>query len=237
MHTHQANFCIRFARAGAFFGSKSIIGSKNGALCYFHDRHQNPVSNFLPYHSIRVETNKMNLMLKPLKTYNKDIASFEKINKEAFPIPEYISITELFTFANQTNTDILGIYDRNTPVGFFVLVKNNTCGYVYFFAIDQSLRSQGYGSSAIKELIRRYPELQLILDFEEIDEKAENNNQRIRRKQFYLRNGFTETNRYTLLKEDRFEVVCNNPPLNEKAFQDILNILHHHRSDFPDILL
>ena len=59
----------------------------------------------------------------------------------------------------------------------------------------------------MKKIIASYPDLLIILDFEEIDANAENNNQRIRRKNFYLKNGFYETGFYTLLGEIRFEVV------------------------------
>lgn len=148
-----------------------------------------------------------------------------------------MSMDDIFLFASDTNTDVLGIYDGNTPIGFAVILKNAECGYIYFIAVDQRLRSHGYGSAALKKLLNAYAPLQLILDFEEIDPAADNSVQRLRRKQFYLRNGFHETGRYTLLREDRFEVVCSSGPLREVAFRDLLRVLHAHRADFPDVLL
>ena len=40
-----------------------------------------------------------------------------------------------------------------------------------------------------------------------LNENPENNPQRIRRKNFYLWNGFHETGNYTMLRDERFEVV------------------------------
>ena len=179
----------------------------------------------------------MNLQLIRLNTNSKDREYFEQINDEAFPISERMSFDEIFAFASATNTDVLGIYDDEKPVGFAVLLKNSECGYVYFLAIDSHTRSKGYGSATMKKMMAIYPELQLVLDFEVIDETAENNAQRIRRKNFYLTNGFHETGNYTMLGDDRFEVVCSGGELRKTALIDLLHILHKHRPEFPDILI
>lgn len=179
----------------------------------------------------------MQIELIELEQNNKDREYFEQLNDEAFPLSERMSFEEIFAFASDTNTDVLGIYDEGTPVGFAVLLKNKECGYLYFLAIDQHQRSKGYGSAAIRQMMKRYPELQLVLDFEMIDEKSRNNDQRIRRKNFYLQNGFHETGCCTMLYDERFEVVCSGESLRKNALKDLLRILHEHRQEFPDILI
>lgn len=148
-----------------------------------------------------------------------------------------MSMDEIFSFAEDTDTDVLGIYDGESPIGFAVLLKGSECAYLYYLAIDGTVRSKGYGSSALGEIMKRYRELQIILDFEEIDTNAENLAQRLRRKSFYLKNGFHETGSYTLLRGARFEVVCSGGELKRQAFGELLKIIHAHRADFPDIIL
>lgn len=179
----------------------------------------------------------MELMLARLTPESPDIGCFERINTEAFPPSERMSMEALFDFARDTDTEILGLYDEKTPVGFTVLLKNAVCGYVYFLAIDAQMRSKGYGSAALGALREAYPRLQIILDFEEIDEATENLEQRIRRRKFYLRNGFHETGRYTFMTDDRFEVVCTGGELRADAFRELIAILHAHCPRFLDKLL
>lgn len=179
----------------------------------------------------------MNLKLIRLNPDSKDRKYFEQINNEAFPLSERMSFDEIFAFATHTNTDILGIYNDENPIGFAVLLKNEECGYIYFIAIDSRKRGEGYGSATMQKMMELYPELQLVLDFEVIDENAENNEQRVRRKNFYLRNGFHETGNYTMLRDDRFEVVCSGGELRKAALKDLLGILHKHRPEFSDILI
>ena len=179
----------------------------------------------------------MNIELIRLNSDNQDRKYFEKINNESFPPSERMSFDKIFDFASYTNTDILGIYDDGNPIGFTVILQNEECGYVYYIAIDSHIRSKGYGSAAIQKIMEEYSELQLILDFEVINENAENNEQRIRRKNFYLKNGFHETGNYTILSDEFFEVVCNGGQLRKEAFKDLLSIIHKHRPEFPDILI
>lgn len=179
----------------------------------------------------------MSIYLKTLSPDCEDRAILDSINKEAFPPSEYMPVEEIFYFAQNTNSDVLGIYDHRHLVGFILFLKNAECGYIFFLAIDQSARSKGYGGEALKALAAAYPELQIILDFEEINENAENLDQRIRRKKFYLRNGFCETGRYTFLRDDRFEVVCNKGPLRVDPFKELIAVIHTHCPFFPDKLL
>lgn len=177
------------------------------------------------------------MFLKKLRADCKERTMLESINKEAFPPYEYMSEDEIFDFADNTNSDVLGIYDEERFVGFILFLKNEECGYIFFLAVDKNLRSKGYGGAALKTISDMYQELQIILDFEEIDEKAQNIVQRIRRKNFYLKNGFCETGRYTMLRNARFEVVCNNGPLRVEPFKKLISIIHSHCPYFPDKLL
>ncbi len=179
----------------------------------------------------------MNLHLEILKPDCDDRAALNSINEEAFPPSEYMPSEEIFEFAKNTDSDVLGIYDGGRLVGFILFLKNEECGYIFFLAVDKNARSKGYGGAALKALADSYPNLQIILDFEEIDENAENIEQRIRRKKFYLRNGFCETGRYTLLRDGRFEVVCNNGPLLVEPFKKLISVIHSQCPFFPDKLL
>ena len=66
----------------------------------------------------------MNIVFNRLKANGEDNGYFEQINDEAFPLSERMSFDEIFDFASDTNTDVLGIYDDKKPIGFVVLLKN-----------------------------------------------------------------------------------------------------------------
>lgn len=179
----------------------------------------------------------MDLELIRLTPDCKDRNYFEQINEEAFPISERMTMDDFFLLASETDADVLGIYDAGRPIGFAIVVKNEECGYVNYFAIDQNFRSKGYGGASLKKIFEAYSQIQIILDFEELDADAANIDQRIRRKNFYLRNGFHETGKYTLLRGNLFEVVCNKGALQEDAFKALIEVLHAHCPEFANVLM
>ncbi len=176
------------------------------------------------------------MRFKTIERLDKDIDLFEQMNREAFPDHERLTLDQIFTYVDKLNTDFVGMYDGTVPIGFFVLIKNSKCGYLNYFAIDQSMRSQGYGSRALNLLMDTYPDLQIILDFEGLDPNSTNYEQRIARKNFYLRNGFYQTNYYTMVKDEKYDVVCSQRVLNVHAFLDLIHHMHRLRHEFVDDL-
>lgn len=179
----------------------------------------------------------MLINFKELSFTSPDLPAFSRINNEAFPPSEHMDMSEILAFAVATGTDVLGIYDHDMPIGFAVIVKNDRCGYIYFYAIDSRLRSNSYGSAALQKLLEQYSGIQMTLDFESINQSAANNEQRIRRRAFYLRNGFHETGRCTMLRGELFEVVCSEDKLDEAGLKELLTVIHAHVPEFPAILL
>lgn len=178
----------------------------------------------------------MNLI--PIQPDSKDLPTFESINTEAFPPFERVSFNTLFRLAGEMDTDILGVYEEAEPVGFIIIVKSDSCAYVFFLAIDKAVRSKGYGGRVLREVIQRYTDRQIILDFEELDPKAENYPQRVKRKAFYLRNGFHETGHYTFFPDgQRCEVVCSKGSLDIDSFRNFVHEFHKHWENFPDKLV
>lgn len=173
---------------------------------------------------------------KKLNRTTADLSIFSRMNEQAFPSYERWAFSEMIRFTEETDCDLWGVYEEGCPVGFALFLKNHQCGYLYYLCVQEEHQSKGYGRKMLKHICEYYASLPIILDFEELDAKAENRGQRIRRRAFYLRNGFYETGHYTLLNGGRFEVVCTDPVFPREGFQDLLYILHAHRPGFPDQL-
>ena len=60
--------------------------------------------------------------------------------------------------------------------------------------IDKELRGQNYGSRVLKKLKDKYKENRIILYIQELDKNSSNYIQRQKRKEFYIKNEFYESN-------------------------------------------
>lgn len=92
-------------------------------------------------------------------------------------------------------------------IGFMVVVPFEDLAYLSFFAIDPALRSRGYGSRALQALPEVYPGYRHLIDIEMLDENCPNNAQRIRRRAFYLRNGYRPTGQFLSYFGGDFEML------------------------------
>ena len=157
-----------------------------------------------------------------------------EINDEAFPEEERMSVEEMFTF--DIASELLGFIVDEKLIGFSLVLLNEKTVFLVLLAIDKSLRGKGYGSRALNAIMQVYPDRQFVLDFEEVMESAENYEQRLSRKNFYLRNGFHETGHFTVLCGERYEVVCTGSVLDEAALYPIMNAIHEHTPEFENRL-
>lgn len=127
--------------------------------------------------------------------------------------------------AEADNFDFLALLDNEAFVGFMVVQTYRDLSYLFFLAIDQTYRSKGYGSRAIETLKETYIDKIQVVDFEMIDESTSNNKQRIRRKEFYIRNGYKETGLFLSYFGVDYEVMCMGDEFNAEDFKELMKTI------------
>ena len=161
-----------------------------------------------------------------------DIPKLENLNNQSFPDNERIEIDDMFSFSEKSGREVLGIYTNDKFSGFIITIKYGKCVYICYFAVCPEKRSQGIGGQALKMLKEYYPDCQIVVDFEAPDENADNNQQRIRRRNFYYRNGFFETGYYQFYMNTEFEIACSDTDFNKTSFEKLISEIHKIAPDF-----
>lgn len=133
----------------------------------------------------------MNIHLEKLST-KEERKQARSLYHHAFPADERAPFWLLARKAHRSNVDWWSIYDGDTWAGFFYVLHYNDLSYLFYFAISPQCRGKGYGSQALCELKKVYAGRRIFLAIEQLDPAAENYAERVRRKQFYERNGFTD---------------------------------------------
>ncbi len=166
-----------------------------------------------------------------------DLEKLEVLAKEAFPPAEYLSPTKILDMQDKGEFELYGLYDGEDFVGFITTEVYDNMVYLYFLAIDSQARCKGYGSKALRLLGELYPGYQQVIDLELVDENAENNAQRIRRRGFYLRNGYKATGKAVRYFGMEFELLCNDECFDFRKFDKMIRRLHMEGFDpeFIDI--
>lgn len=118
----------------------------------------------------------------------KNLEDIKQLYMDAFPFDERIPFYIMVSVGNDRGVEFLSIYDDDTWLGFIHTLVGDKLSYIFYFAIDGSLRQSGYGSKIIREYKKMHPKLSLAI--EPIEEDSDNIKQRKKRLAFYEKNGF-----------------------------------------------
>lgn len=130
-----------------------------------------------------ISLNKTNVMPKVKNLYIKEFPKYERL-------PFWFLVYK----SKKKNSDFYAIYDDSEYIGLLYLTYYKDIVYVFYLAIDPLQQSKGYGSKILQYLRKIYKDKRLFLNIEKVDSSADNYEQRFKRKRFYEKNGFKNTN-------------------------------------------
>lgn len=154
-----------------------------------------------------------------------DMDKLDTLAQEAFPPKEYLPPSKLIEMSREDEFDFLALYDGDKFVGFIAVVTHKSIAYLFFLAIDKVLRGNGYGGMALKTLRSLYPGFRHVVDFEMVDDAAENNEQRKKRRSFYLKNGYLPTGRFLSYLGVDYEIFCTDKSFDQGEFRELMSRL------------
>ena len=163
-------------------------------------------------------------MILTVKRINKNLLDYKNIKalyQRAFPKEERIPIYILQILAGFKIFDALAFYNGEQLCGFSYSMVLKKAVLLMYLAVNDNMRSKGYGSRVLTYVKEKYPDKPVILEVEEPDDNADNAKQRRSRIAFYKRNGFYQTNQYVKIRNVRYEIMST-----EEGFtaEDIRNI-------------
>ncbi len=126
------------------------------------------------------------------KATKADYSNIKKLYRGAFPPEERAPFFMLKRKAKQGKADFLVADSEGTWAGFTYVVCDEKVAYIFLLAIAPELRGQGCGSKVLEQLKEHYRGKRLFLAREQLDPASENYEQRLRRHEFYLKNGFED---------------------------------------------
>lgn len=131
--------------------------------------------------------------MKLIRADKQQLKQIKRLYKLSFPRTERKPFWLIQKKQREGLAEILAICDDDFS-GLVTTLLHEDMALVEYFAIDSSKRGKGFGGEALRLIGERYAGKRLMLEIEEPNEAAANNNERIRRKNFYLRHGFSDAN-------------------------------------------
>lgn len=170
------------------------------------------------------------LSIKHITEKSKELVQIESLYQRAFPDNEKRPLSPLLQDLSESS-EVIAFYDNNLFCGFACLLTYRDITHIIYFAIEDTLRGKGYGSAALKAVSDMKKGKRIIVDIEVKKENAFNNEQRIKRKYFYLHNGYTESGVKYNWRHESYEILVRGGTLSKKDFQDFWENISFNNND------
>lgn len=165
----------------------------------------------------------MNIELKRLDKKSNDYKKVKRLYSSAFPANEKAPFWLLMNKSKKNNVDFWSAYSNEKWIGLAYVLSYKEISYVFYLAISEAERGNGFGSGILSALKEKYKGQNLFLAIEEIDEKADNYDERIKRKQFYEKNGFHDLNLKLREATVVYDLLGTGDKINPKDYADMFD--------------
>ncbi len=152
----------------------------------------------------------------------------------AFPKEERMPFWLMLIMGKLWNTKFLALRDGDAVCGFVYMAMTRRLIFIMFLAVDETVRSQGYGSRILTEVQSLYPGRKIIVSIERCDVEAKDLEQRMSRKRFYLMNGYMETGYLLKLAGVEQEILVANGAFSKREFRWFF-IMYSNGTMYPKI--
>ena len=155
------------------------------------------------------------------KENEKALPEIKDIYKEAFPRLERKPMSMLRRKIKRGEYDLFVLRDEGRAVAFIISSEKDNVVMLDYLAVDNTIRSKGYGSRILTDVVDYYAGKRLFLVAEEVGEQYENNAQRIKRMAFYERLGWVGSNMLSCASSGRLQVLTYGGEITEKEFMAV----------------
>lgn len=149
------------------------------------------------------------------------IPELKKLYNRNFPLDERIPFKRLLRMLSDTRL-MHAWYDDNTLIGLSVVFKHKDLIYLAYLVTEEKYRDHGYGSKILKELETMFQGMRIVLDMEQLDDQADNAQERRSRRDFYIRNGFKGTGYWYRFFHVNYELLSYGGIVTGKEYHDLI---------------
>lgn len=136
----------------------------------------------------------------------KEYKGIKSLMCRAFPKNEQIPMWLLHILAIRKSVEFSAYYDEDLFCGISYTVSNEELVFILYLAVNDKIHSKGYGSAILQCIKQRFSNKAIALNIEPLDPKSDNYAQRIKRFEFYLKNGFVDTHYQILATTTQFPI-------------------------------
>ena len=167
----------------------------------------------------------MNLKSVTVSNQLKDYVEIKQLIYRAFPKNEQLPIWLLRVLALRKAIDFIAYYDNDSFCGVSYTINSKNLVFVLYLAVNDKIRSKGYGSTILQYLKQRFPNKPIALNIEPLEADSENYAQQIKRFEFYAKNGFVDTGYQITDNGENYQILATTDDLSIADYKSAIKYL------------
>ena len=156
-----------------------------------------------------------------LNANQKPWKEIKELYMEAFPKAERKPFFTVQRSVKRGKVVLLTAMENEVLQGFVMVIPYKNMVMVDYLAVSSKIRSRGTGSKIMQEVCRYFPSKKIVLLIEQLDDAAENKEQRIARRKFYFKNGFTSSDIYVTGRSGNMEILNFGGTVSKQEYMDL----------------
>lgn len=153
-----------------------------------------------------------------------------RLYRDAFPENERRSLKPLIADARKEGV-LFAVLNDGEYVGFIALLSHERITHILYFATEEEYRDRGFGRHVLQLVKEAFPDHKIIADIEEPDENSFNSEQREKRLNFYVHNGYRKTDIEYEWEKERYVIMANGDYISREEFDEFWDYFDRERTD------
>jgi len=151
----------------------------------------------------------------------KDLKEIERLYNNSFPKNERIDFERLLRMLDDDRRMYVYLEDEKIiSMAYFFIFED--IAYLGYICVEEELRNKGYGTVILNKIKEEYQGYRIGIDIEEVKQNSTNIEERVRRRDFYIRNGFVSTDIFYNFFFVDYEILSCGGLIRKEEWQDLV---------------
>ncbi len=144
-----------------------------------------------------------------VKSSTRDFDEIERIYVDSFPAKERVPLDSLLSAPEGVQSDLMAVKFGEEVTGMYCVIRGDGMTFLFYLAVSGDRRDLGLGRRILEHIKEEY-QSPILLNIELVPEGAPSTDVRVRRRSFYLRNGFSDTGMVLRDEQGAFNILSDS---------------------------
>lgn len=151
----------------------------------------------------------------------KELKEIVRLYNSSFPKNERIDFERLIRMLGDDRHMYVYLEDEKIiGMAYFFIFED--IAYLGYICVEEELRNSGYGTAILNRIKEEYQGYRIGIDIEEVKQNSSNSEERVRRRDFYIRNGFVSTDIFYNFFFVDYEILSCGGLIRKEEWQNLV---------------